>query len=387
MTSTVRQRERDTRDAPAATEYLTDMVRSLYRPWYSALLTAICVYLLFRLGTTVWTWGVERAVFLPGDGSACLASSGACWAAVESKWRLIVFGLYPAAQQWRPALWLCGFFTLLGISACPRCWSGWLIPAWVVAWALGLLLLSGIGLDLPRVDADQWGGLPLTLLIAIGGTVIALPAGILLALARQGRPGIVQTLSTAFIELMRGIPLVTILFFAAVVLPLFLPTNVAFPKVLRAIVATGACASGYVAEAVRGAIQAVSPGQTQSAYSLGLGFWQTQRYVVLPQALRVATPALINTFLAFFKSTSLVVVIGLYDLLGATRAALSDPIWQVAFVELYMFAGAIYFVMCFALSMYVRWLHVRSARWRTAVSARAHDAEANDSISVSLPTA
>lgn len=231
-----------------------------------------------------------------------------------------------------------------------------LFALWALVVCSVLVLLSGGVLGLRYVSPDQWSGLPLTVVLSLGATIIALPLGILLALARQSEIIPVHAAAVGIIELVRGIPLVTALFVASVVLPLFLPTDVSIPKIVRALLCIAVFLAAYVAEAVRAGLEWVPGGQREAAAALGFRYWQTQRLVVLPQALRVSLPGLINAFLDFLQATSLVVIIGLFDLLGTTRAAIADTTWQAFYLEAYLAVAAIYFVLCFSISKYSTWL-------------------------------
>jgi general L-amino acid transport system permease protein len=304
-------------------------------------------------------WGIVNAIWwLPeGAGSeACRAArgQGACWAVVAERFRFILSGTYPYAEQWRPAVACVLFAALYAASAIRRWWRWPLIGLWIVMPAAAALLLRGGLFGLPEVPTEFWGGLPLTLLLATVGFAAAFPLGIGLALGRRSELAAIRGLCVAYIELVRGVPLVTFLFMAAVMFPLFVPQGLAVDKVLRAQVAFIMVMAAYLAEVVRGGLQAIPRGQYEAAASLGLSYWPSMLLVVLPQALRLSVPALVNTFVAFFKDTSLVIVIGLFDLLGAAKAVIVDARWVGFGVEVYLFAGAIYFAICFGVSQYSR---------------------------------
>jgi general L-amino acid transport system permease protein len=220
---------------------------------------------------------------------------------------------------------------------------------------VGVLMWGGI-LGLSYVSNELWGGLPLTLIFAVIGTASAFPLAILLALGRRSRLPAVRMICVAYIELIRGVPLITVLFMASVMLPLFLPPGVTIDKLLRAQAAFMLFAAAYLAEVIRGGLQAIPKGQIEAADALGLRFWQRTRLVVLPQALAMVIPPLVNSFISAFKDTSLVVIIGLFDLLGAVTAALNDANWRGTSVEAYIFAAAIYFCFCFFMSRYSQML-------------------------------
>lgn len=338
----------------------------LLHPWYNGLTTLVLLMLLAALARRLWEWAVVDATVLPGSAAECLQAAGACWSILQVKWRLVLFGFYPAEQVWRVVLVLVLISGLLAVSAAPRTWSRRLLLAWVLTIVLvPVLLLGGRVVGLAYVSPDQWSGLVLTVILALGATVIALPLGILLALGRRSEIIPLHSAAMAVIELVRGVPLVTALFVASVVLPLFLPADVSIPKIVRALLCIALFMAAYVAEAVRAGLQAIPKGQAEAASALGLGYWRTQLLVILPQALKIALPGLINAFLDFLQATSLVVIIGLFDLLGTTRAAIADSIWQPFYFEAYLAVASIYFVICFSISKYAVWLETylhRAAR-------------------------
>jgi general L-amino acid transport system permease protein len=321
---------------------------------------------LAYLATRFVIWGVVHAIWTlpPGAGpAACRAATGACWAVVHERSRFILFGAYPFDQQWRPALVCLLFVALYAASAVRAWWTRWLIAAWIAVPAVAVAIMRGGAGGLAEVPSDSWGGLPLTFLLSTVGFAAAFPFGVLLAVGRRSTLPAIRTLSTAYIELIRGVPLVTVLFMAAVMFPLFVPQGFAIDKLLRAQIAFVMVIAAYLAEVVRAGLQAIPNGQRDAAASLGLGFWPATILVVLPQALRITIPALVNTFIGFFKDTSLVAVIGLFDLLGAGKAAIVDPQWIGFGVEVYLFVAAVYFTFCYAVSRYSRHLeHVLMAR-------------------------
>jgi general L-amino acid transport system permease protein len=358
--------------APFAPRVLYWLRPRLFANWGSALATLLILYLAWKVVPRFFDWAVLDAVWSPADAQLCrrLEGDGACWAFVGEKYRFILFGTYPIAEQWRPAsaiAILLGLyaFTLagaIGWRSLAFCWLGGLIT-------IGGLLWGGI-FGLSYVENERWGGLTLTLLLSTIGLALAFPLGIVLALARRGVFPLVRWLAIAYIELIRGVPLVSLLFMASVLLPLFLPGGVSLDKLLRAQLALVFFAAAYLAEVVRGGLQALPRQQEEAALALGLNYWQRTRHVILPQALRIAVPPLVNTFIGFFKDTSLVVVIGLFDFLTAIKVSLSEPAWSGFGVEAYMFAAAGYFVFCYPMSRYSRALEQR-AEDRTAKRAAA----------------
>ena len=248
------------------------------------------------------------------------------------------------------------FIGLILASCDRRLWGRRLMLLWLGGLILvGVLMWGGI-LGMSYVETDLWNGLPLTLILAVVGMAFAFPLAILLALGRRSQLPAVRAICVAYIELIRGVPLITVLFMASVMLPLFLPTGMTIDKLLRAQVAFILFAAAYIAEVVRGGLQAIPKGQIEAADALGLGYWQRTRLIVLPQALALVIPPLVNTFIGTFKDTTLVIVIGLFDLLGTTNAALTDANWRGFFAEAYVFVAAIYFTFCFFMSRYSQML-------------------------------
>ena len=298
-------------------------------------------------------WAFVDAVWRP-DAAACRAAHGACWGFIAEKYRLILFGTYPYAEQWRPAAATILLLGLWIVSALRRFWRIRLALVWAVGlMAIGVLMWGG-RFGLAYVENERWGGLILTLLLSTFGVALAFPLSILLALGRRSDLPAIRAICLAYIELVRGVPLVSLLFMASVMLPLFLPEGLSIDKLLRAQLALVLFAAAYLAEVVRGGLQAIPRGQYEAASALGLGYWRQMRFIVLPQALRIAVPALVNTFIGFFKDTSLVLVIGLFDLLATIKLGLTEPAWSGHGVEAYLFAALVYFAFCFSFSRYSR---------------------------------
>ena len=296
-------------------------------------------------------WGLLDAVWRP-DPAACRAAHGACWGFIVEKYRLILFGTYPYEEQWRSALSTAILLGLWGVSAVRRSWRPRLAAAWAAGLgAIGALMWGGV-LGLTYVENERWGGLILTLLLTTFGLALAFPLSIVLALGRRSDLPVMRAICVAYIELVRGVPLISLLFMASVMLPLLLPEGASIDKLLRAQIALVLFAAAYLAEVVRGGLQAIPRGQYEASSAIGLGYWAQMRFIVLPQALRIAVPALVNTFIGFFKDTSLVLVIGLFDLLSTIKLGLTEPAWSGFGVEAYLFAALVYFVFCFAISRY-----------------------------------
>ena len=328
---------------------------------WNAAVTLLCLLPIGWAAPAVLRWSVTDAVFV-GSRDACQAASGACWAFVGDKLSFFLFGFYPADLRWRPGLAVLLIATLIGCSMLPRFWHWRLLLAWLAGAAAALLLMLG-GAGLTVVPTNQWGGLPVSLMVTLAGVLGGFPLGVLLALGRRARElPLIRWACVAWIELVRGVPLISILFMVNVMVPLFLPELLTPETLVRALLAYALAASAYFAEVVRGGLQALPDTQEQAARALGLGAWQAARLVVLPQALRVAIPPLANTVISFIKETSLVMVIGLFDLLGTVQLAARDPAWLVSGTEGYLFAGAVYLALCAGTGRYAAWLEHRLPR-------------------------
>jgi general L-amino acid transport system permease protein len=337
--------------------------RSLFAgPWSSAATIVALAFLALALPAAL-RWGALDAVWRP-DYQACRALDhrAACWGMVAEKHRLILFGRYPYGEQWRPLLATLLAVGALLLSGHPRAWRRWLPWLWAAVAAAFLLLLRGGVPGLSPVGPEQWGGLPLTVLLTAVAVGASIPVGIALALARRSRLPLVRAGATLYIELVRGVPLITVLFVATFVFPLVLPRWIQAGALGRILLALTLFQAAYMAEVVRGGLQALPPGQAEAAASLGLSWWRTQRRVILPQALVLVIPSFVNSLLSTFMDTSLVTVVSMYDLTGALRLALGDPQWRNFFLEGYLFVGAVYLVCCLALSRYSAWLEGRLGR-------------------------
>jgi general L-amino acid transport system permease protein len=333
----------------------------LFANWSTGLASVVLLLLLGFAGAHLLDWGVLRAQWLP-DVAACRADGvGACWGVVAEKYRVILLGRYPLEEQWRPVVASSLLLCLLLISCLRSCWKPWLAVVWVlgVPFYFGLMKghLWGLTWGMTIVDTDRWGGLPLTLLLSSVSIALALPLAVMVALGRRSELPAIRALCTVYVELVRGVPLISVLFMASFMLPLFLPQGLTIDVLLRVLVGITLFAAAYMAEVVRGGLQAVPRGQVEAADTLGLSWWQTQRHVVLPQALTAVLPGLVNNFIAIFKDTSLVTIVSLYELTGALSLALnSDADWRPFKLEGYVFIALIYFGFCFAMSRYGLWI-------------------------------
>ncbi|AZO47702.1 MAG: ABC transporter permease subunit [Mesorhizobium sp.] len=330
------------------------------------ILTILGILIVAWILPQVINWALLSAQWTGSDRTVCATVSqggiqpdgwsGACWAFVNAKFGQFMFGRYPIEERWRPILVAILFVALLVPMLIPRVPRKGLnaILLFLVLPIVSFFLLLGGVFGLPHVETSLWGGLLVTLSLSFVGIAVSLPLGTVLALGRRSKMPIIKMLCVIFIETVRGIPLITVLFFVSVMLPLFLPEGVTFDKFLRALIGVSLFAAAYMAEVVRGGLQAIPKGQYEGADSLGLGYWQKMGLIVLPQALKLVIPGIVNTFIGMFKDTSLVLIISMFDLLGVVKQNFSDANWatpQTAKSGL-VFAAFVFWLFCFGMSRY-----------------------------------
>ena len=334
---------------------------NLFSSVFNTILTLLAVWFLVATVPDFISWALIKATWVAKSVQECGAEDvreGACWAFISEKWRFILFGRFPFAEHWRPVV-VCIVFVLLFLASTNRkLWGKPLFLVWGAGIALNALLMWGGVLGMSYVPTELWNGLPLTLILAVIGMAGAFPLGIILALGRRSHMPAVRALCVGYIELIRGVPLLTMLFMATQMLPLFLPAGVTVDKLLRAQIALILFAAAYLAEVIRAGLQSLPKGQYEAASALGLSYWQATRLIVLPQALAAVIPALVNSFIGVFKDTSLVIIISLFDLLMTANSATTDPLWRGTATESYLFVGAIYWIFCFFMSKYSQMLEV-----------------------------
>jgi len=315
-------------------------------------LTLLSLYPLWLILPPLLTWAVIHATWSGTTRTDC-TGEGACWVFIQQRFGQFMYGFYPSELRWRVdvTVWLAiiGAAPLFLKKMPHKALYG--IGFLVVYPLLAFWLLHG-GLGLQEVPTSRWGGLMLTLVIGYVGIAGALPLGILLALGRRSKLPAIKVICVTFIEFWRGVPLITVLFMSSVMLPLFLPEGMNLDKLLRALVMVIFFEAAYVAEVVRGGLQAIPKGQYEAAAALGLGYWRSTALVILPQALKLVIPGIVNTFIALFKDTSLVIIIGLFDLLNSIKQATTDPKWLGMSTEGYVFAALVYWIFCFSMSRY-----------------------------------
>jgi general L-amino acid transport system permease protein len=393
------------------------MRRNLFSSWGNGITTVVLITALGWILSWFLEWALFTANFTATVGSEC-RGQGACWALIREKFRYIFFGSFPYEQHWRPLFAVIAMLAMLILSADRRMWNWRLLVIWGVGSFVTFLLMfgqlhipltlflavalvvGGIGVGMRKgiaragemnayralaaiglvglalhiagilpawslaiaplsyVETSLWGGLPVTMILATYGLVFAFPYGILLALGRRSNLPLIKGLCVGFIELIRGVPLISLLIMASVMLPLFLPSGTTIDKFLRAQVAVILFAGAYIAEVIRGGLQSLPKGQFEAADAMALNYAQKTLLIILPQALRVVIPPLINTFIGFFKDTSLVLIIGIFDFLNTANQALVDPNWAGFPGEVYLFAAFVYFIFCFSMSRYSKYLEV-----------------------------
>ena len=334
---------------------------NLFNGVFNSILTIVTLFFLWKVVPPFIRWAFIDSAWHT-TGQACRQAAGACWSIISMNYRFILFGFYPYDQQWRPFFAMMILFGLLFYSRDRNHWKKPLAYAWIIGlFTMGLLMKGGI-FGLTSVESTQWGGLPLTLLLAVFGLTAAYPLGVILALGRRSKMPGVKVLCILYIELIRGVPLISLLFMSAIIFPLFLPEGVTFNKILRAQAAIILFTAAYIAEVVRGGLQAMSRGQYEAAESLGLNYILTMRLVILPQALKIVIPPSVSILISAFKDTSLVVIIALFDLLKTTQSVLSNPEWMGFSREAYVFVAILYFLGCFSMSNYSRKLERELSR-------------------------
>jgi len=311
---------------------------NLFSSPMNILMTLVSIFFLYKILPGVFNWAYFDATFIAADRNECRATNvGACWAFIAQRWELFTYGFYPEAERWRVIL----AFVLFIVSV-----VGLFIALW--------LIVGGFGLE--SVPTDKFGGFMLTLIIGVTGIAFSLPIGIMLALGRQSSLPIIKYACIGFIEFIRGVPLITLLFVASTMLSYFLPPGTNFDLLLRVLIMVTLFSSAYIAEVIRGGLQAVPKGQTEAADAMGLKYWPAMWLIVLPQALKISIPGIVNTFIGLYKDTTLVIVIGLLDPLGIGQASLADTKWQGLSTEVYLFVAVFFFISCFAMARYSLYL-------------------------------
>ena len=343
---------------PVKTTGILAWVRqNLFSSPLNTVLTLLSIWFLWSIIPPFFEWAAINSIWTAGNRQECWdqmpsPALGACWAFIENRFSLFTYGFYPGHLHWRVNL----SFVMLVLALIPVLYEKLpyrkygLIYSAVFPFIAGWLLVGGFGLE--KVDTDQFGGIMLTLILGVTGISFSLPIGIILALGRQSKMPVLRILCVLFIEFIRGVPLITLLFVASTMLNYFLPPGTVFDLLLRVLIMVTLFASAYMAEVIRGGLQAITKGQHEAGDSLGLTYWQANRLIVLPQALKISIPGIVNTFIGLYKDTTLVLIIGMLDLLGIGDASLADAQWAGLANEIYIFVALFFFLTCFGMSRY-----------------------------------
>lgn len=330
---------------------------NLFSTPLNSAMTLLGIYFLYLIIPPFVKWALLDAHFV-GNSRADCTGDGACWLFIKAKWDMYMYGFYPLDLHWRPnTVYILFGVVILSFKFIKNNIAK--IAIFTLYMIVTFFLIRGGAFGLSVVDTNKWGGLMLTILVAGVGIIASFPIGIVLAFGRQSNLPIIKSVSVTYIEFIRGVPLITILFMSSVILPLFFPEGVTFNKLLRALIGISFFQAAYIAEIIRGGLQSISKGQYEAADAIGLSYWQKMLLVILPQALKVAIPNLVGSFIALFQDTTLVLIIGLFDLLAMVQLTSSDTHWLGFEKEGYVFVTIIFWVFCFAMSKYSKHLEDR----------------------------
>lgn len=334
--------------------------RNFFSTWFNSVFTLAFAWFIYWTVTSVFGWAFVDAIWRVSDRDVCTHEAGACWAVIGDRWRLIFFGLYPYEEQWRSSIACLVVIVTMILSCTPRFWSVRRLPVlWVMGFAIFVALMRGGFAGMPLVTSEQWGGLSLTLFIFCGVLVIGMPLALVFALARRSSMPVIARGTGLFIDLVRSLPLLAILFAAAVVIPLVVPDWLQGSKLMRVIVAFAVFFAAYQAEIIRAGLQSIPEGQEEAAVALGMPYWSVVIDILLPQAFRNTLPSTINQAVIAFKETSIVTIIGFFEVMASGKAVIGTDEWGAQYVEVYVFLALIYFVFVFGLSRYGAWLEKR----------------------------
>lgn len=361
-TAYVRTEDAPKLPAPAGTAGWWAQLRDRFAPTpLSGVASVIIALMLVWVVWTILKWSVFSAVWSAPDRTLCnVEGAGACWPFVQAKTLQWIYGFYPIEERWRANIvFLLGGLSLAGLLIPKIPYKGWNALFFFVAYPIiTYVLLTGGRFGLVAVGTEQWGGLLVTLIVAVTGIVTSVPLGILLALGRRSEMPVVRTLCTIFIEVVRGVPLITVLFMASVMFPLFMPPGINPDKLLKALVGVSLFSAAYMAETIRGGLQAIPKGQYEASMAVGLSYWRMMLLVVMPQALKVVIPGIVNSFISLFKDTSLVSIIGIFDLFNMVQSGFNDATWASSQTGNtgYFALALIYWAFCFAMSRYSQYI-------------------------------
>ena len=352
----------------ATTGFLGWLRMNLFSNWFNTILTLFVLYLLWQIIPPFLNWAIFSADFTHNylgehiiDRTFCTRVmepelGGACWAIIFVRFYQFIYGFYPVEEVWRVNI----VYTLLVIAVAPLLieklpFRKYFIYFTLIFPIIAYFMLSG-GFGLAHVSTKEWGGLLVTLVLGFTGIALAFPLGIILALGRRSNLPVISMVCTLFIEFIRGVPLITLLFFGMVMLPLFLPEGITLDGLVRCLIAVTLFQGAYMAEVIRGGLQAIPQGQYEAAQSVGLSYWQLNRKIILPQAIRITIPSIVNTSIGLFKDTTLVLIVGQLDLLGIGRAVLAAQTWMGLSIEVYVFVAIVFIIFTFSMSRYSLYL-------------------------------
>lgn len=330
---------------------------NLFGGWKDTIITIVLLALILAIVPKLLSWLLLDATFW-GDAAACRQNAGACWPFIIDKFKVFMIGVYPQDLGWRPGVAAIALLVLAALTYTNRVRGIVLVIAWALLPLFALIMIGG-AFGMQKVDQSLWGGLMLSIMLALVGVIFSIPLGVLLAIGRFYGPPAIKSLCVAIIELIRGVPLITILFMASVMMPLFLPPDLVINNLLRIQIGMILFSAAYMAEVVRGGLQAIPAGQSEAALALGVTRGRVIAFVIVPQALRHVLPPLIGRCIALFKDTSLVIIVGLLDFLGMIKNAALDTKWLGFQAEAYIFAALVYWAICYSLSLYGRKLERR----------------------------
>ena len=338
--------------------------QNLFASPFDTILTVFAIYIIVLVVPPIFEWTIQNAVWLADSRNSCweqmaFAGEGACWAFIAKRLNMFIYGFYPEHLYWRVNL----TFILLILAFIPifiehlPYRKNLLLYSILFPFIAGWLLVGGFGLE--RVTTDLFGGIMLTIILGITGVAFSLPIGIFLALGRTSNLPAVKMLCVIFIEFIRGVPLIVLLFIASTMLNYFLPPGTSFDLLLRVLIMVTLFSAAYLAEVIRGGLAAIPAGQYEASQAIGLSYWKAQRLIIMPQVLKVSIPGIVNTFIGLFKDTTVVVIIGLFDPLGIGRSSLADTKWGGLHIEVYIFIAIFFFICCFSMSRYSIFLEKR----------------------------
>jgi len=334
--------------------------KHFFATWYDGVFTILFSILIVWMVNKLLGWAVFDAIWRVENRELCTHDAGACWAVIEDRGRLILFGLYPYEEQWRSTLACLAVIVTMVLSCLPKFWSIRRLPIlWIVGFGIFVLLMRGGFAGMPLVRSEQWGGLSLTIFIFAAVFVIGMPLAVIFALARRSTLPVIAKVSGLFIDLVRSLPLLALLFSAAVVVPLLVPEAIQGTKLGRVVIAFALFFAVYQAEIIRAGLQSTSQGQEEAAVALGMPYWSLVVDILLPQAFRNTLPSTINQAVITFKETSVVTIIGFFEVMASGNAAIGTGEWGNQYIEVYVFLAFIYFIFVFGLSRYGAWLEKR----------------------------